>query len=146
VSKEKNTEQKEKIISPDDINSYLRVTSPSMWFVLAAVIILIIGVIAGSLFSTISTTEYVDAKVKGGIIHLGPANNIDYEVDMEVNLLNSGGDAHSFESYTVKIESLTYGEDGDDCAAEVYTYSDIPDGKYTAEVTEKVTPIEYLFK
>ena len=48
-----------RISSPEDLTSYLRVTSPGMWIVLAAVIALLVGVFAWSAVGTLETT--VDA-------------------------------------------------------------------------------------
>ena len=48
-----------RISSPEDLTSYLRVTSPGMWIILAAVIALLVGVFAWSAVGTLETT--VDA-------------------------------------------------------------------------------------
>ena len=48
-----------RISSPEDLTSYLRVTSPGMWIILAAVIALLVGVFAWSAVGTLETS--VDA-------------------------------------------------------------------------------------
>ena len=48
-----------RISSPEDLTSYMRVTSPGMWVILAAVIILLAGLFAWAAVGTLETT--VDA-------------------------------------------------------------------------------------
>ena len=43
----------ERISSPEDLNDYIRVTTPSVWIVLAAILILLIGMLAWSVFGTV---------------------------------------------------------------------------------------------
>lgn len=42
IFREKNVNE---LNSPDELNEYLRVTSPSIWLVMAAVIVLLLGLI-----------------------------------------------------------------------------------------------------
>ncbi len=46
----------ERISSPEDLTSYLRVTSPGMWIILAAVIAMLVGLFAWSAVGTLETT------------------------------------------------------------------------------------------
>lgn len=48
-----------RISSPEDLTGYLRVTSPGLWIILAAIIALLVGVFAWSAVDTLETT--VDA-------------------------------------------------------------------------------------
>ena len=52
--------------SPESLNDYLRVTSPRVWLVLAAVIALLIGAILWGVFGHIRTTSQVAVLVEGG--------------------------------------------------------------------------------
>ena len=45
----------EAIQSPESLNDYLHVTSPGVWLVMAAVIVLLVGLIAWSVFGQIET-------------------------------------------------------------------------------------------
>lgn len=47
----------EKHSSPEQLNDYIRVTKPSVWIVLLAVIILLVGIMIWSLFGTVEVTE-----------------------------------------------------------------------------------------
>ena len=56
----------EAVESPESLNDYLRVTSPGVWLVLAAVIALLAGAILWGIFGHIRTTAQVAVKVDGG--------------------------------------------------------------------------------
>ena len=43
----------ERISSPEELNDYIRVTSPSVWLVLAALIILLAGMLVWSVLGTV---------------------------------------------------------------------------------------------
>ena len=54
--REKNLERLE---SPEQLNDYLRVTSPGVWMILSAVILLLIGVFIWAVFGRIEATTQV---------------------------------------------------------------------------------------
>ena len=56
----------EAVESPESLNDYLRVTSPGVWLVLAAVIALLVGAILWGVFGHIRTTAPVAVTVEGG--------------------------------------------------------------------------------
>ncbi len=43
----------ERISSPEELNDYIRVTTPSVWLVLAALIVLLAGMLAWSALGTV---------------------------------------------------------------------------------------------
>ena len=56
----------EAVESPESLNDYLRVTSPGVWLVLAAVVALLIGAILWGVFGHIRTTAEVAVSVEDG--------------------------------------------------------------------------------
>ncbi len=58
----------DRISSPEQLNDYLRVTNPSVWVVLLAVIILLAGLLIWSSVTTIESYVSGTAEVKGGIM------------------------------------------------------------------------------
>lgn len=46
----------DRVSSPEQLNDYIRVTSPSVWLVLLAIILLLAGLLAWSVFGTIKAT------------------------------------------------------------------------------------------
>ncbi len=53
----------EAVESPESLNDYLRVTSPGVWLVLAAVIVLLVGAILWGIFGHIRTTAQVAVEI-----------------------------------------------------------------------------------
>lgn len=43
----------ERVSSPEELNDYIRVTTPSIWLVLAATVLLLLGMLAWSIFGTV---------------------------------------------------------------------------------------------
>ena len=54
----------ERISSPEEIDEYMRVTSPSMWLVLGAVILLLLGILVWSITGRIEETIEIDGQIK----------------------------------------------------------------------------------
>lgn len=46
-----------RVSSPEQLNDYIRVTRPSVWLVLAAVILLLAGIIVWSIVGTVEARE-----------------------------------------------------------------------------------------
>lgn len=53
----------EKINGPEQLNDYLRVTTPSVWIVLTAVLLLVIGILGWCVFGTVAEHQE-DGSVK----------------------------------------------------------------------------------
>ena len=43
----------DRVSSPEQLNDYIRVTTPSVWLVLIAVIVLLLGILGWSVFGTV---------------------------------------------------------------------------------------------
>ena len=56
----------DRISSPEQLQDYMRVTSPGIWMVLSAVIVLLAGLIICSMVGKIETTYEVNAEVQDG--------------------------------------------------------------------------------
>lgn len=52
----------DKATSPEELNDYMRVTSPGVWLVMAAVILLLIGMLTWGIFGTIRTQDETGAE------------------------------------------------------------------------------------
>lgn len=55
----------ERVSGPEELNDYIRVTTPSVWIVLLAIVVLLAGVLAWSIFGTVKvhnedgSTKYI---------------------------------------------------------------------------------------
>lgn len=64
-----------KLRSPDDLDEYVRVTNPSVWVVLAACVLLMVGLFAWGLFGTAHTSVGAVATcVDGEVVAFLPAD------------------------------------------------------------------------
>ena len=125
-----------RISSPEDLTSYLRVTSPGMWIILAAVIALLVGLFTWSAVGTLETSVDATAIVQ----------------DHTAQIVASGQGADELEagmplriaSQEFVIASADYDEYG---RATAYAELPLPDGSYDATiVVEQTRPIEFLLE
>ena len=47
----------ERVSSPEQLDDYIRVTTPSVWLVLLALVILLAGILAWSVFGTVTAKD-----------------------------------------------------------------------------------------
>ncbi|MCR5403501.1 MAG: hypothetical protein K6E91_06700 [Butyrivibrio sp.] len=125
----------QRIASPEELNDYLKVTTPAVWMILGAVIAMLAGIIIWSLLSNLNTTVSGDATAKGGYITV---------------LVTEDGAEHVREGQTIIVGSneSKVGEvfKDDFGRTSVGASMDVPDGEYRARiVVEQITPFELLF-
>ena len=117
--------------SPEQLNDYLKVTSPKIWLLLAAVVLLIGGLLLWSSFTTIESYATGTARAVGGELTVTfddakKAGKVQAGMEMTV------GD--------VQTEILTVGtNDNDEIVASAH--ANIPDGLYTVRVGYKTTQV-----
>ena len=121
----------ERIQSPEQLNDYLRVTNPAVWLVLAAVGLLLVGMLIWGSFAYIGSFVDGNAAVENGMMTLTFddetfAGNVEPGMNVTV-----GGT-------TSTIKSVGRGEDGSLFAQADTTLSD---GEYEARVNYKKTKI-----
>ena len=140
--------------SPEQLNDYIRVSNPSVWMMLAAVIVLLVGVCVWGVFGRLESkilsagtcengmficyvTEEDVAKIKTGMLVKVNGNDfavseisprpIAVSVDMDPYVIHLGGFSE------------------DDWMYEIIADVDIPDGTYKTEiVTESVSPMSFI--
>ena len=124
----------ERIASPEQLNDYMRVTSPAMWMVLGAVIALLAGLLVLSSVKKLETLLPAEAQVANGVMEITlPASKAE-EVDDGMPVRIAGQE--------VAIEYVRENAAGEAiCTADL----DVEDGTYDAEiVTDSVAPISFL--
>ena len=120
----------ERISSPEELNDYLKVTNPSVWMVLAAVIVLLIGFFVWGFAGSLKTTVPGIAVVENGQAAITLSRTSPKEITPEMKVTVGG-----------KEGALLQAAEPDELAAAV----DLPDGTYQAEVTvEDIHPISFL--
>lgn len=144
----------EHVSSPEQLNDYIKVSNPSVWMILAAVIVLLIGVcvwgIFGHLETKISTagaclngtfTCYV-VEEKIGNIKSGMELNVDGKT-LSISEISAKPVAVSkdMDGYLLYLGGFSEG----DWLYEVKANGTLSDGTYKAEiVTESVSPMSFI--
>ena len=120
-----------RISSPEQLNDYLKVTSPKVWVLIAAIGLLIVGLLLWSGFTTVESYATGTARASGGELPVtfddaAKAQKVLPGMEMEV------GD--------VKVEVLAVGtnEQGEPVAS---AHANIPDGSYEVRVGYKATQV-----
>ena len=124
----------DRLSSPEQLNDYLRVTSPSVWGALGAIILLLVGGLIWSATTSIKSQVAGAAQVRGGV--------------MTVTVEESGFAENVRKGQTVLVGStgsVITGVGKDDGGRVVATaYTDLPDGEYEATITYSSTQIIQL--
>ena len=120
-----------RISSPEQLNDYLKVTNPRIWMLLAAVVLLVGGLLLWGSFTTIESYATGTARAVGGELTVtfddpAKASKVLPGMEMEV------GD--------VRTEVLTVGSDADG-ATVASARANIPDGSYAVRVGYKATQV-----
>ena len=120
----------DRIQSPEQLNDYLRVTEPSVWVLLTAVILLLAGLLIWGSVTYIDSVATGSAEVVEGSLTLRfdrPADAEAVETGMTVQIGET----------SAQILSLGQDEQGRFALARV----DLPDGRYEASVRYRQTQL-----
>lgn len=124
----------ERISSPEQLTDYLRVTSPGIWAVLAAAVLMLVGLFVWAMTGTLETRTDAGAIVEDKTAVVVSKEGAELEAGMPL-IINS-------QKYMLQ---RTDKDDYDRTIA--FAETDLPDGSYDAEViTEEIKPMEFLLK
>lgn len=144
----------ERISSPEQLNDYIKVTNPSVWILLGAIIVLLLGVVIWAVFGQVATTVNAVALVEDGIATCY-VREADAASVAPGDAVHIGGETYALESvsaepvqasavldaYALHVGELQDGE----WAYRAALSASIPDGVYVASiVTESVSPISFV--
>ena len=121
----------ERISSPDELNAYMRVVSPSAWAVLAAVLLVLCALVAWSAFATVESVATGSAAAEGGVLTItfddaGTAQHVEAGMNVTIG--------------AVSAEITSVGRDARGRIIAGAT-ANMPDGRYEARVSYKRTQI-----
>lgn len=121
----------EKIKSPESLNDYIRVTTPGVWLLLAAVILLLVGIVLWGVFGHIETTV-------SGDIHIKDGEAFCYISPDDITAVKAGDTVRCGDAVGTITEVLSV-----DCCARVDI--ELPDGHYEAEIVlESINPMSFV--
>ena len=122
----------DRISSPEQLTDYLRVTTPGVWIVLAAVVLLLSGLLVWSMACTLETTAKVAVITADHAAQVVPAGAEALAAGMPLRVAGQ--------------ETVILSADTDEYGRPYGTASvALPDGTYEGVVvTEAVHPIQFL--
>lgn len=144
----------ERISSPEQLNDYIRVTSPSVWLVLAAVVVLLAGACVWGIFGRMETQVLAPAVAQNGrvVCYVTETDAASIQAGMPVSI-NGGEYAVSsvsaqpvevtvdFNSYAMYLGGFQAG----DWVYAVTLDAPVSDGTYEAQiVVDSVSPLSFI--
>ena len=124
----------DRLSSPEQLNDYLRVTSPSVWVILAAVALILVGGIIWGSVTYINSFVTGTAEVKDGVMTV-TFDDSEFTQEVQAGLEVTVGDTSS------TIKNVGRSEDGSLFATADTT---LADGTYSASVRYRRTHIMKL--
>lgn len=145
----------DRMLSPEQLNDYIKVTNPGVWMVLAAIVILLVGVCVWGVFGILETKLSVAAVSRDGqtILYVKEDNVASVQENMSVYI---GDEIYkvtsiSAQAVTVTEEISEYARHTGELSIGEWVYvvqidGSMPDGVYKAQiVTDSVSPLYFVF-
>lgn len=145
----------DRVSSPEQLDSYLKVTSPSVWIVLIGIIIILTGAIAWGTFGKLQTYAATGCVIEDGVgyCYLKEEEGTKVETGMTIEIPN---EEVSFEILSIQTQgiqipdSYSYLQHLVGVTAEDYVFcvsglTDLPAGYYQGRIiTEAVSPLKFI--
>ncbi len=126
----------DKVKSPENLDDYIRVSSPGVWLLLISIVVLLIGVCVWSIFGRIDSTVPVTVQVKNGTAVCYVAENKIKGITEGMTVKFSGKEA-IIETISA-IKNNEYG-----CTLKINT--SLADGFYDGKVvTKSYKPLSFI--
>lgn len=144
----------DRVKSPEQLNDYIRVSNPGVWLVLAAVIILLVGICTWGVFGRLDTKVSAVGTSDNGVLTCYVGNDDIEKITSKMKITVDGKDYDiiNIDNEAKKAsdelsEYLLYlgGFGEDDWVYEITAETDLPDGDYEAEiVVESISPMSFI--
>ena len=145
----------DRVSSPEQLDSYLKVTSPSVWIALIGIIIILVGAIAWGTFGKLQTYAATGCVVEDGVgyCYLREEEGVKIDTGMRVEIPS---EETSFEILSIQTQgiqipdSYSYlqhlvGVTSEDYVFCVSGLTNLAGGYYQGRiVTEAVSPLEFI--
>ena len=147
----------ERVSSPEQLDSYLKVTSPKVWIVLCAIIVLLVGMLCWAFVGKIETSKTASCFIEDGMLYCYTTEDIveKLEADSVIKLKDSD---ITYEIAEIQFVGQITEEDvefarmiGVSVGDRVYilmSYCDLPNSlniQLGKIVLETVSPITFIF-
>lgn len=146
----------ERVSSPEQLNDYVRVSNPSVWMILAAVIVLLIGVCVWGIFGRLDTKISAAGVSENGVFtcFVNEKNAAEIKPGMDLYV-----DGNALTVLEISEKPISVNADMDEYLLYLGNFSEgewlyeitasgaVSDGVYKAEiVTESVSPMSFVLK
>ena len=126
----------ERISSPEKLDDYLKVSTPSLWLILLAVVSILVGILVWSSVSDIEPRVQAVGEVRNQIVEIALTGS-------DADKVNAGMEVQ-IGKVTSTIDQVEYDDLGRTIAI---CDANLPDGNYKVSiVVEKIKPIQFLFR
>ena len=124
----------DRISEPDQLTDYLRVTKPAVWLLLAAILVLLVGLLVWSLTGNVEITADGDAVIVDGQAKIMLADNEAYQLDKGMRVM--------IDDHAAMITSIEANEFGKPVG---YASVNQSDGTYSVSIVVRTAhPFELL--
>ncbi len=157
MSEKTNTREKKENLQPGDLNQYIRLTTVSIWLVLSALLVFVLGMMAWGFFGRVTVSVPAVAVSNGSSItlHIPERQVSRIREDSELVIENSTlpiGNIHNgavtdkagtaLDEYQRSLAGLAE----DQNVLIIDRSMDLPDGSYRASIVlERIKPFSFLF-
>ncbi len=144
----------ERLSSPEELHDYMRVTSPRLWMILGAIVVLLAGFIVYASTATMENTMTIQVKISQYELQENEAGEKEYITGIQAYLPSAmkdqveNGMTVRIGSEETKVNYIGVLEDGRLYLMidSIEDYLPLPEGNYDAElVLESTTPISFLW-
>ena len=144
----------DRVSSPEQLNDYIRVSSPSVWTVLTAVIIFLVGVCVWGIFGHIDTVVKAAGECRDGVVtcYVKVSDISAVQTGMEITVDGKQGTVTDMEavpvevtgdmdSYALYLGGLAEG----DWVYVIKAQAPVGDGVYEVQIrVESVSPMSFI--
>lgn len=147
----------ERVSSPEQLDSYLKVASPKVWVILCAIIVLLIGMLCWAFIGKIETSETASCYIEDGVIYCYTTEEVVEKLGIDSVIKLNGSDIN-YEIAEIQFFGKITEEDVEiarmigvnvgDRVYQLVAYCDLPNmlniqmGKI---VLETVSPMTFIF-
>ena len=146
----------DRVSSPEELDKYLKVTSPRVWVVLIGIIFILVGVIAWGSFGKLKTYANVGCVVEKGqaYCYVNEEDGKKIKVGMSIEIPSEEKEIEiiSFDTAGITIpDTYNYlqhlvGVTSEDYVRCLYGSSDLSEGYYAGKiVVESISPLKFIF-
>lgn len=125
-----------KIASPEELDRYIRISRPSIWLILSAIIVLLVGICIWGIFGSLKTTTEVKGLVESGEM-------ISVISSQEGSQVQPGMAVYLDDEKVGEVVDVSYNAEGELVAK--LSLSNLADGSYTLTIMiENIHPLYFI--